>query len=279
MTAPLINLDARLEEVLATVGLIPSALIGALAERNRDFVDHHKRKTLKTLSFTAGDRARRMVASRMFGYGSRTDPARLADVQGESFFASSDKVPQLTPEAIEAFEFGRTIQTRRPMAIPIGDRGLPFKGAFQTRALWAGKGGQSRLNARDFDFIKNKSGQTLIIDARERSIRRAAKAGHSGLIVVGIIARRRKQSKRMGFYDAAQAIAGDHQRRMEGDIGAALTAAGRIALSERNALLSARRGAFARSYRAYLEANPRKFGAARRVAQAASRAVSTGARS
>lgn len=270
---PVISLDAKIEEVLATVGYMPSALVGALAARNRDFVDHHKRKTLKTLRFVAGDRARRMVASRMFGFGSKRDPETLGDVQGESFFASKSEVGQLTVESIRAFEDGATIGTQAPMAVPIG-RGRPFKGVFQNRAIWTGKDGESKLNARDFDFVRGKSGQVFIVDARERSIRRAAKGGESGLLIVGVLVRRRQQAKRLGFFAAAAAITPEHQRRMESDVDKAMTEAGRASLEARTALLSSKREAWTRTYRVFLDANPRKFAKARAVANAARRAVS-----
>lgn len=272
--APIISLDGRIEEVLKTVGYMPSALIGALGSRNRDFTDHHKRKTLKSyLRFQGGDRARRMIASRMFGYGSKRNPERIADVQGESFLASKSEVGQLTAESILAFEQGATVTTGEAMAIPIG-RGRPFTGVFANRAIWTGKrGGKSKLNPRDFKLIKNDEGQTLIIDARAKSIRSAAKKGHGGLIIVGILARRRHQPKRLGFMQAATAIIPKHLAHMESDIDKAMTAAGRASLEAANAIMSRRRQAFARVYREFLDANPRKFAKARAVARAASRAV------
>lgn len=269
MSVSIINLDAKIEEVLATVGYMPSALIGALSARNRDFVDHHKRSVLKMLNFVAGDRSRRMIASRMFGYGSKPNAAELGEVQGESFLASTTKVGQLSSSSIEAFEDGRDIGTKEGMAIPFGP-GLPFKGVFANRPIWRGAAGENKLG--DFDFVQ-VGGKTLIVDNRERTLKRRAKGGLAGGVIVGILLKRRHQAKRLRFMDAANKIAPAHQARMESDVDKAMTEAGRAALEESNKLLSSRREAWASAYRTFLTANPRAFTKARAVANAARRAV------
>ncbi len=259
------------------LGNLPPALIGALGRRFADFADHHKKSVLKDARsrFAARDRAVRMLASRIFGYGSPRNATTIGDLRGESFLASregNDEHP-LGRDYFLALETGRPINTTDAMAVPIG-RGRPYRGVFANVAIWArAGGGRGSLASRGFSFVPGPNGRTLIVDERERSLSRAAREGHRGDLVVGILTRRRRQGKLLSFVDEAERIAPKHLARMERDVELAATAAGREALASRTLAAEAGSAEFRRVYREALEANPRKFAAARRAAARASREV------
>lgn len=275
--AALVSFDAAIEEVVATLGYIPAALIGAIQERHRQFVDHHKRSVIKHAGqkFVAGDRARRMVASRLFRRLGHKNPAHLEGVTAESFAAGRDGgFGAITGKSLLAWEYGGAVGGGEWQAVPIG-RGRPFAGVFQNRAVWTGKGYASALgDSSKFMVIKSpRTGKLIIIDVRKRTLQRQSAAGVSDPEVVGVLMRRRNVAAKLGFYDEANRVIPKHLAAMEKDAALALTEAGRASLDKRGKLLSAQRSAWRDTYRQYLDANPRKFGKARAVAGAARRAV------
>ena len=272
--------DVFLDEAAAMLAAMPSAIAAAIVERNRDFISHHKKTVLKSLRFKSGDRAQRMIASRMFGYAQLADVLRtgkISDAQGESFVASREDVPQLTKRALLTWENGATVTGSEWMAVPVGD-GLPYRGVFATRAIWQGKNGQNLLEAsRDAAasggnprFVMRYSPllkSVLILDrGTERAQRSLARRGQAPMMrLVGIMTRRRKQPATMGVMAAAQKILPRHMEKMSQAVAFASTAAGEAATLERLASVLAQRRAFTTNFRRYLDASPKDFAGARRA--------------
>lgn len=272
-------LDANLEGVATMLAAMPSAFAVAMVERNRDFANHHKRKTLSRLNFDSGDRGVRMIASRFFGYGQTADvrqTGKIEDAQGESFIAGRPPGSPgfLTPEAIRSFEEGGTVAGDEWMAIPFGP-GLPFRGVFRNRPVWRGKDGRNVFKGEDgsdrFVFVYSELAQrVLIFDRRPQTLK---KLGDNAYAIVGILAPRRKQRKRMDALGSAEMIRPAHEAKAARAVELAATAAGVAALKAENAWLSAKRSAWKDAFAKYLDANPRKFGAARMAASRAAAAV------
>lgn len=285
----LVDISASVGEVVATLGYLPPALAAAMRSRFYDFADHHKRSVVKRArsSFESGDRAQRMVASRMFGWaGRRGRDLVLEDVDGESFFAAvpGGRVAQLTPEAIRTMEGGGRVSARELMAVPIGrgpGTGLPYGGVFKNRAIWTGADGVSRLKDSgglgDFAVIKGKNGRLLIVDQRASTLKKLrAKAGpgvRPELPVVGVLLRGRIAKARLGFYDEAARIMPRHAEKVSADADRAMTAAGRAALARRDEIDKAARQGAGRAYAEFLTKNPGQYAAARRVGAETARAV------
>lgn len=269
----------RLEEVIATLGYIPSGLIGALSALNFDTVDHHRKHVIRHGSekFSNPPRAKRMIASRLFRYGSRERlPAKLTDVEGEGFMASLDRDRpakgggefNMTRESIRALEFGGTISTSEPMAIPIG-AGTVASGPFRGQPT-----ARFRRALREGEFgIVNTAGRTrLLVLELSRSRRKGVTLGARSQIM-GILTRRRRQRPLLGFYRSWSQILPRHLPKYDDAIEMALTAAGRETLDKRNKAIEAGRTAFRSTFDQYLRANPQNKREARQTAERAARAA------
>lgn len=288
-----ISIEAKVAEAIAAVGFVPAALLGALQGWSADTVNHHKRKVLQLAaqSFDAKDRARRMIASRLFGYGSKKGVDTIEEIEGQSFLASRSDVAQLTAEALEAFEKGASITTSEAMAIPIGSgpgSGRPFTGVFANVPIWRGKLGKGEKGIAtsnrlaQFDFIRGDDGKTYIVDNRERSIRRLSRNGQSGDVVggrqqagkiVGILVKRRQQRRRLGFMQAWEAVWPKQEAKLDAVLDLALTEAGRAKLQGQTNARREGNDAGREAFTQFLSANPGKYAAARKVADAARKAV------
>jgi hypothetical protein len=271
-----IDITARVGEVVATLGYLPPALAAALRTRFADYVAHHKLAVVKRAGekFEAKDRARRMVASRMFGYGSRKrDSLMLEDVNGESFFASRDGVAQLSRDAILTMEKGGRVVGSGLMAIPIGQgpgTGRPFSGVFANRAVWTGKGNKSLLDPKKYAVVKGPNGALLIV---KKAKGRRGGADGAEAPVVGVLLPSRDAKARLGFYDEAKRIAPRHAAKVDADVELAMTEAGRAALQEKDRVDKAAKEGASAAFRQFLDRNPGKFARARAVGAAASRVV------
>jgi len=289
-TNAFISIEAKVANAIAAIGLMPSALVGAMQGWSADTVNHHKRKVLQHVAqnFDAKDRARRMIASRLFGYGSKKGVDTLEEIEGQSFLAARPEVQQLTAEALDAFEKGASINASQVMAIPIL-AGLPFSGVFRNVPIWRkklakGETGISLANAlKDFDFVKGKDGKTYIVDARERTLARFKKreAGgedtsrfkHDGRIIVGILVRARQQRRRLGFMESWEAVWPKQEAKLDAVLDLALTEAGQAKLANQNESRRAANEEGREAFGQFLSANPGKFAAARAVAEKARKAV------
>jgi len=278
MTQPrLLTIDGVANQAIRSIGYIPAVLSAWIAELNLDLVSHHRRSVIKHHGFVSGGRTQRFIASRLFGYGSTrpTDRVtRIDQARGESFLAarstSSGPFP-LDEASLRLLEEGGTVRSRRPMAIPIG-RGRPFRGAFENVPIW--RRTRDGLNARDFDVIPDPDNRSrsFIVDARERSIRRAAREDNDGGdLIVGVLVRTRTQPPKLQFFDQYERILPKHLRKYEAMIEKATTKAGRLALQERLASVLEDRSVYRRVFADHLESKPGEYAAARKVARAAQR--------
>ena len=251
---------------MATVGFIPSGLIGALAERNYDLVDHHRRTVLKTHEMPAGRRATRWLATRMHRYGALTQsPTSLDELQGESFAASQPDKGIIDPDRIESLEEGGDVRTREQMAIPIG-AGRQSVGGRESNATAAFV---RALERREFDIIDTPRARGLLI--LELNARRGKNPLGQRTAIMGILRRHRHQRKMIGFYQAWDDIVPRHLPRYEKALEMALTAAGQAALEHRNEVKNAGRVAWKREFERYINANPGNFRGAKQAATSAAR--------
>ena len=257
-----------LQEVMATVGFIPSGLIGALAERNYDLVDHHRRTVLKTHDMPAGLRATRWLATRLHRYGATTpSPTTLDELQGESFAAGQPEKGILDPKRIASLEDGGDVHTREQMAIPFGAgvqhiagrEGTPT--AAFTRAL----------ERREFDIIDTPRARGLLI--LELNARRGKHAIGQRTAIMGVLRRSRHQRKMIGFYQSWGDILPRHLPRYDQAVDMSLTAAGQAALEHRTQTRHAGRVAWKQEFERFLGAHPGNFRGAKQAAISAARAA------
>lgn len=235
---PFISINARIDEVVRTLGFLPPALVGAMRAGLYDMLDHHRRTVLKHVGsdFAAGARAQRMIASRMFSYARTSpNPVTMGDLVAEQFVASRDE--QGAPigfEELARFETGGFVSTREAMAIPVG-AGLPRKsGPFQNVPLWQQAAVKAKGGLAQFTFV-TRNGKTFIIDDRDSTIKRRRRAGEAEVSpVVGVLRRGRYQPKKLRFYASAHALRDRHAAKFDRLVAKAVTEAGLLELETRN---------------------------------------------
>ncbi|MBY0261987.1 MAG: hypothetical protein K2Q20_06565 [Phycisphaerales bacterium] len=116
-----VEVDVDVSEVMATLGVLPSAMLGSLWFRNVDLLSHHRRAVIKNAQttwpagnsgFGGGKGPRKFVAALTRWYPGRIkNPTRLEQVAGEAFAFGEDA-------RMATLEFGGKISSREPMLIP-----------------------------------------------------------------------------------------------------------------------------------------------------------------
>lgn len=235
---PFISINARVDEVVRTLGFLPPALVGAMRAGLYDYLDHHKRTVLKHVAsdFAAGTRAQRMIASRMFGYAKTAEnPVTMGEMVAEQFVASREQEgAPIGFDELSRFETGGPVNTREAMAIPVGP-GLPRKsGPFQNVPLWQQASVKAKGGLAQFTFI-TRNGKTFIIDDRDSTVKRRRKAGEEDVSpIVGVLRRGRYQPKKLRFYASAMDLRERHAAKFDKMVAKALTTAGQLELETRN---------------------------------------------
>lgn len=272
----------RLGEVAATLGYIPAGVIGALGEAVFDHVSHHRKSVIKHAGTTYANpaRGRRFVASRLFRYGrTRPDPSKIRHIQGESFAAAlsspgrtrSGRIIPVDKQQLELLERGGTVNTRSPMAIPIGEgrnEAGPYKGQFKPAAAKA-------IRERRTDLVVRPGKPTLIVQELAASRRGGVQLGIRSR-VIGVLSRRRQQRPMLGFFSSAKRIESKHLAKYDRVIEQALTSSGRAAIAERSKSLELGRKAYRAEFDRFISADPTNHRGARRAAETAAREARRG---
>lgn len=261
-----LNFEVELIDVLATLGYIPSALIGAMVYRIFDLLDHHRRLTLKyvALEFPAGRRAQRGIAGTIHRY-SNIKASELSQVYGEGFAASRRAL--FEDQVLSNLQYGADISARARMAIPF----LPM---FQGKERDAKAARFKKLLGMG---LLNMNRQGLFFEDQDAM---KVKPGEYTTDPVGKFTQRRRQTKLLRYFELFDQAVEKAMPVFERDIDRAMTEAGRAALEEAQAKRISIRRAHGRAAKAggqaftrYLAMNPGKYAAARRVANATKRAV------
>lgn len=265
-----VHLD--MSQVLATCGVIPAALAGALAARNFDLLSHHRKSIIKNArTWPGGVRAQRAIASRLARYGSKygKQAETISDVRGESFAATMSPKPgaPLVGDALSTLETGRTVNTNEAMIVPI----------------LAGRisGSSGTLKTKQFvDAIKNHTFQ-IIAKGRARGLviveyaARKVKGEQLGVrsVIIGKLTKRREQSPMLKFFESFERVLPKHLAQMGEDMESALTAAGLARLSRKRETQAAQHAAWKEAYAASLASLPGKYPEARKAGAAAAKLV------
>jgi hypothetical protein len=258
------SIKMNLAEVVASVGLIPAALIGSIGMLNYDLVSHQRLKTLKDHGLPGGRQAQKMLATRLFGYGRKVkSPTRISELEGESF-AAAVSGETFGGEQLKDMETGRLVSSREPMAIPLGAASL--RGGARSAAM-----ARFRKQLKNRELVRVGKGLLVLRKTQESHMARASagRAARGSTRIVGVLLRGRTQRPMLGFYRAFDAILPTHMGKYEKAMEQSLTAAGREAMEGRNTVAEAMNAARIAVMRKYLAANPGNVPAARRAANRA----------
>jgi hypothetical protein len=266
----------HLTELLETVWSIPPCLAAVYGEINFDLLSHARLGILKDAktNFPRGRPAQQMLAASLHRYGRVVDvPTELKDARGE-IFAAGGGFGALDDQhkAIENLEYGATITSSTPMAVPIG---------FATQSKANRVKFSELLRAGGFGIIARAGKNPLLVTHEGDGPELRRKDGGDGFqrartVIWGYLTRKRVQKPLLTF--RARVASSWEKKKPEYDRGAALamTEAGRAKLTQRVENKEGQRDAFNQGFevakaRALAQGLPKRK--ARQVAMVAGRAA------
>lgn len=253
-----LDIGARMQNVLGTLGSLPPVLLRAMAERNFDTLTHHRQSVLKHHKLPGRRRAQKMLAANLKRYvRDIKSPASVKDLEGEGFAA------QLSGQS-KWGDFLRNLEEGGSLSP--GENGrfaVPLIRPKRFRELLA----EGRLTL--------VPGKNILIE--ETKGRGAARRG-ARTIIWGFLLKRRQQRALLGYFDRFDAVVQEESPEYDRDIERSLTAAGRARLDRTISANGAARQAFADEFRRYIGTNPGKFAEARKAAAEVAREVRRAAR-
>jgi hypothetical protein len=248
------EIRVKMAKVVAQIGLMNPALLGALAEANYDLVNHHRRSILKHHKLPAKSSATRMLAARLHGYGrTRRVPESFADLKAESF-AAAKSGQTFGDSLLIDLETGRSISASGPMAIPFA--AMTLQGGARSAAM---RRFREQLNSGALKIIR---GNLLI-----------RREGRKPIKPLGILVKQRTQRPMLGFYRQWDSVLARHMAKFDRILDLAMTEAGREDLAARAVAAENGRAASRDVYREFINNNPGQHAKARQVAARASAAA------
>lgn len=233
--SPLLRRDAgglaldvgfRGADVVAMLGYLPAAVVGALGVHAFDLVDHHRRKVGSNAqkNFPNGSKARRYWFMKSFAYGHKALNT-IGDIAGRSVAFSSDG----EAGAMSLLERGGNVAAREPFFIPFSQG--PFPAARLRKMFDEGKTrGMIRITHEGVVFwgVHNpksrRKGLASMLDSG---------GGLAGVgVAIGLVRRRRSARPLLGFDEALKEIMPAHEKNLNKVFDQAFTAADQQALAE-----------------------------------------------
>lgn len=231
-------------DVIATVGFVPSAIVGVLSIRFFDLMDHHRKAVANNArdTWAAGRRAQRFVFAYSSRYGSMNNgkPRSFRELVGESFLVG----PASSPGRFwEIFEEGGQMVGSGPMTVPIGPPGsqtLGYKTLFagRTRREFARYGAAYGLGAEAatrvaertrarFDIVNRGSARGLLVET-------VGASGSEGIqtLIRGVLRRAVRRRPILKFRDSFDRIWPKHSAKIDRVLERALTKAGQAGAEE-----------------------------------------------
>lgn len=248
--------SALIGEVVATLGYFPAIMPLVVSERNYDLLTHHRSGVLKDArkSFPSGRKGQQFAAAKLKRYG-RKNPQTIQEVRAEGV-AQEDKPEDRGADALETLEFGRIVQTAKPMAIGYGGGKIDSA----SRALL------TYLQPRGvlLSFEKGRG----YVDRENKDLGRVGDRTE-----IYTLRRRRVARPLLGYYKRWDVSVPKALVKYEADLEKVLTEAGRAALSERIVVADTRRRTYDKAYRQFLVGSPGAYAKARAAAKAAAAEV------
>lgn len=115
--SPAFKVEAKIGEVIATLGYVPAIMPIALAERAYDAVSHHRLGVLSDArtKFPGKRKAQKFLAAKLRRYGPK-DPVTVTDARVKSI-AIEDDTERMGEDALLLLEQGGDVSAREPMII------------------------------------------------------------------------------------------------------------------------------------------------------------------
>ncbi len=247
MSEQAFSVETKALGVVAAIGYLPAAALGALRLQMLDLVDHHRSAVGKQVGadFPGRRRAQKMFFALSARYGAKPGQAKsIDDLYGRSFAvqpsaigASGSRVSQRFWDLLQQ---GGRVTASAPFFIPFKSGG----GAGSFDVQFRGDG-PFTIARNGLVFLKSPGSRT------SRAAGSAVLLGASGGpvargVAIGVIRRSRQSRKLLRFFEIFDSILPKHDANMDRAMEDALTAAGRVRLGEKNEALA---GTLAKKFR------------------------------
>ena len=248
----MLSIGVRAQNVLGTLGYMPTVMLAALAERNWDTVSHHRQSVLKHHGLPGKRRAQKMLGANLRRQVRRRDnPQSIDDVRAEGFGVTlpgqrNEGYSSSWGDFLQHLEEGAEITASDWMAIPTTGKVAMFR-----KQLAAGK---LRVVKRGI-LIRDVGGQ------------------HARSEFMGVLRFGRTQRPMLGYYRRFDSVVQEAVEQYEKDLDRVLTAAGRARLERTITTNRAARDAFRQAFQEFMRDNPGRAAEARKAANEAAKAV------
>ena len=248
----MLSISVRAQNVLGTLGYMPTVMLAALAERNWDTVSHHRRSVLKHHGLPGKRRAQKMLGANLRRQVQRRDnPQTIDDVRAEGFGVTLPGQHNQGKSGgwgdfLKNLEEGAEITASDWMAIPTTAKVAVFR-----KQLAAGK---LRIVKRGI-LIREVGGK------------------HARSEFMGVLRFGRSQPAMLGYYRQFDLVVQEEVKEYERDLDRVLTAAGRARLERTITTNRAARDAFRHAFQEFMRDNPGRAAEARKAANEAAKAV------
>jgi len=260
----MLDIQARVADVAATLGGIPDAVAAALHEAMFDLVNHHRRSVLKHHGLPSKRRAQKMLAAQLHRYTKRgMERANPIEMSAESFGASS------TPKFLLNLEYGGPIRSDDWMAIPVeGGLFMNKSGERMTHANF-----RKFLTSNKLRAVSTRRG-ILLVKEQSRSKTKTGEIKGARTVVYGVLRKSRTQRPMLGFNHAWEKNLPEQLAKFDKILDEAVTEAGRIRLARQQEASRASTAAYYDELERQLAASGGKMNAAvRRAATEAAKAA------
>lgn len=232
-----LSIQARVAEVISTLGYLPDGVLGALRVIMLDILAHHRAKVGEHVAqdFPAGRRAQKFWFSRSFLYMTKAETS-IAELRGESFAVGLNHGQALVFGNLQA---GGDIHASSPFVIPFGRPGMDFRGR------------RKQLSSRSvpgFGIRQTEHGAMLISDltgiTQKGTARRGGAGGRGARVdIIGFLRTHRRQRALLKFFLSMDEILPKHQAQLDRVLDLAVDAASKFSAANRLAELVESAGA------------------------------------
>ena len=281
--SPALDINLRMQAVLAAVGYIPSIATAVMAERAIDIVSHQRLALLK--SHRGNRRMQQFLASQIRRYGPKSAnagslPRSLGRVKG-AVWAEDKAQGGRFGDSFEILEFGRGAVARSGKGFGPANFVVPVPAWRQRAAFNRMRGGTPENRwawwPKEAEFhgdvvTLERTGGRAIGAAQRRADPTLAGVSGRRTEIIGYVVRSRRQRPMLGYMRVWESkVLPAQERHLDRAARLLVSEAGRGTLAREQASRQGVRDAFAKARADFLAANPEDYKGAKAAASAAAK--------